>query len=340
LKELNALQTVKPRVEDIVALALEEIAYDPNLAEMPDDDMEDSDDDAKFTDDDQFDNDYADDEDTSWKVRRAACLLVVALVEAFPDLSALLYERCHAPLLARFREREESVKMDVFDAYTALVRVRGAAAASSDGGAELKALAGDAEADSAVLLRQLRVTRSPRLKVRIYGVLRALLAAAGGGGYRGTAVVATARDSLEESGAPNTLKIEVLQFLRLAFCPDAAAELLPEVPPLVPRLTVAMEDRYFKVVSEAVGVAERLGAMCAAGKGGEEAAQTLFEAVLQTLDGKDLDQEVKESAIRCARYLATSPTSAATDSRACIALTIVGAQRVVLWLAGICLECA
>jgi hypothetical protein len=160
------LQVLKPHMERVLTLAKTEIAYDPNLADTGDVDMEDSDQEDYDDGDDggEYDDDeYNDDEDTSWKVRRAACLLVVALVAAYPERSAALYSQCRPTLQARFKEREESVKLDVFVAYSALVRQRGATASDE----ERKQLAADASEDTSALVKQLRATRSAKLKVRV-----------------------------------------------------------------------------------------------------------------------------------------------------------------------------
>lgn len=151
-------------MDSVLALAKAEIAHDPNLADTGDVDMESSDEDFYDEDDggEYDDGEYNDDEDTSWKVRRAACLLVVALVAAYPEHSAALYSECRPTLQARFKEREESVKLDVFVAFSALVRQRGATASEE----ERKGLAVDATDVTSALVKQLRATRSAKLKVR------------------------------------------------------------------------------------------------------------------------------------------------------------------------------
>lgn len=68
------------------------------------------------------DEEYSDDEDVSWKVRRAAAKCLATIVCAYPDRFADVYARACPALLARFREREESVKIDVFQAFIALLR--------------------------------------------------------------------------------------------------------------------------------------------------------------------------------------------------------------------------
>ena len=89
---MRAVQTVRGRVDAFTALALRELSFDPNLAAADSDDdamVDDGDDDGAdgMVDDDDDDegyaDDFSDDEDLSWKVRRAAAGLVVALVRAY-----------------------------------------------------------------------------------------------------------------------------------------------------------------------------------------------------------------------------------------------------------------
>lgn len=64
----------------------------------------------------------------SWKVRRSAAKVISAVAAAFPEALSTIYSQASAELVSRFREREESVKMDVFAAMIALLRQVGAAA--------------------------------------------------------------------------------------------------------------------------------------------------------------------------------------------------------------------
>ncbi|GAB0498136.1 hypothetical protein MMPV_009477 [Pyropia vietnamensis] len=74
--------------------------------------------------------DYSDDEDASWPVRRAAVWLCHALVQVDRVVAAVggvssrdTYVSNSQTLSARFSEREEVVKLDVFDAFSGLLAV-------------------------------------------------------------------------------------------------------------------------------------------------------------------------------------------------------------------------
>lgn len=69
------------------------------------------------------DEDYSDDEDASWKVRRAAAKLVAAVIVSQPELLPTIYPQAAPALVQRFREREENVKTDVFSAFVDLVHM-------------------------------------------------------------------------------------------------------------------------------------------------------------------------------------------------------------------------
>lgn len=121
---------IAPFLDNIEKIALKYLSFDPNYA--GDDDAEaadDDDDQSKMqTDGDGFDDDqlsdeaYSDDDDMSWKVRRACAKCLAALVDLRPERIITSYERIAPRLISRFDEREENVKLDVFDAARALLR--------------------------------------------------------------------------------------------------------------------------------------------------------------------------------------------------------------------------
>lgn len=67
------------------------------------------------------DDDYTDDDDVSWKVRRAASKCLVAIFNNYGDMLPTLYRSACPALVGRFKEREENVKLDIFGAFIVLV---------------------------------------------------------------------------------------------------------------------------------------------------------------------------------------------------------------------------
>lgn len=81
------------------------------------------------------DEEYSDDEDVSWKVRRAAAKCLQAIIESYPDLLKDIYPKSATALIGRFKEREENVKSDIFQTFVDLVKQIGATAERFEGAA-------------------------------------------------------------------------------------------------------------------------------------------------------------------------------------------------------------
>ncbi|KAG8364032.1 hypothetical protein BUALT_Bualt19G0084000 [Buddleja alternifolia] len=109
--------------DQILHLILEFLSYDPNFT----DDMEGDADDGSYAEeeDDESANEYTDDEDVSWKVRRAAAKCLTALIVSRPEMLPRLYVEACPKLIDRFKEREENIKMDVFSTFIELLRQTG-----------------------------------------------------------------------------------------------------------------------------------------------------------------------------------------------------------------------
>ena len=63
-----------------------------------------------------------DDDDTSWKVRRAAVKLIEAITNSRPEMLREVY-KVYARLLAeRFKERDENVKCNILETFRVLLK--------------------------------------------------------------------------------------------------------------------------------------------------------------------------------------------------------------------------
>lgn len=110
--------------------ALRFLKYDPNLADDDDEDMDAAGSDQESGEEDfEEEGGYEDEDDASWKVRRCAAKALYVLVTTRSDGDLLedgtLYDRVAPALISRFKEREESVRLEVLAALAALVRVTG-----------------------------------------------------------------------------------------------------------------------------------------------------------------------------------------------------------------------
>lgn len=112
---LRCSREVSPHLAELSNMILTLISYDPNFYDTGDGDAMD--------DGEEFDEDLvdSDDDDNSWKVRRAALKVLAAMVKGLPDKLADIYSTFASPLISRFSEREESVRLDVFSTFGEMV---------------------------------------------------------------------------------------------------------------------------------------------------------------------------------------------------------------------------
>eukprot|EP01029_Cantina_marsupialis_P020292 TRINITY_DN4759_c0_g4_i1.p1 TRINITY_DN4759_c0_g4~~TRINITY_DN4759_c0_g4_i1.p1 ORF type:complete len:1254 (-),score=383.99 TRINITY_DN4759_c0_g4_i1:186-3401(-) len=112
---------VAPFAEKLVHTCAEFIAYDPNFSY--DDIVEESEEedyyDSEFEDFDDYG--YDDDSDNSWKVRKASTRLLKTLIIHLPFLLPLVHKEVAEKLIICFREREESVRLDIVECFTILL---------------------------------------------------------------------------------------------------------------------------------------------------------------------------------------------------------------------------
>lgn len=101
------------------------LSYDPNYDYDAQDDAgdEDMDDEYDEDEDDMADeySDISDDDDSTWKIRRAAVRLISAISAFRHDMLPYIFKTYGPNLVGRFKEREESVRVDVITTFTQLL---------------------------------------------------------------------------------------------------------------------------------------------------------------------------------------------------------------------------
>lgn len=118
--------------DEVIEACLRYLKFDPNYAVDDDEDMdededEDPEDDQDSDEDDEFedDGDFDGDDDASWKVRRCAAKALYTLISTrSTDLleKGTLYPQIAIPLVKRFEEREENVRLEIISTVALLVR--------------------------------------------------------------------------------------------------------------------------------------------------------------------------------------------------------------------------
>eukprot|EP00192_Tetraselmis_astigmatica_P000226 CAMPEP_0117662728 /NCGR_PEP_ID=MMETSP0804-20121206/8205_1 /TAXON_ID=1074897 /ORGANISM="Tetraselmis astigmatica, Strain CCMP880" /LENGTH=1235 /DNA_ID=CAMNT_0005469641 /DNA_START=95 /DNA_END=3802 /DNA_ORIENTATION=- len=298
-------QDARKFLEQVFVLSLKYLSYDPNY-DMDANDDEDMDDDMD-EDDNDSDEQYSDDEDMSWKVRRAAAKCLAAIITNYQDLLPNLYPKACPELVTRFKEREENVKADIFATFTDLLRVVGSNSSSnlngSDGGV-LQLLRADVPAIMRAATRQLK-EKSVKTKVGVFVVLKELLTVLKDCVEEHVeALMPGLLHALQDKGANTGLKIEALEFLNLAMAESKRETFQPHIPLLSKPVFAAVGERYYKVTSAALQVCQQMVHVMRPGEAPvpQELQGTivpLYEAVMVRLGAQDQDQEVKEHAISC-----------------------------------------
>ena len=63
-----------------------------------------------------------DDDDTSWKVRRASIKVIDVIFSNRPELMKTLYSRYTKKLVDRFKERDDNVKCNILESFQTLLK--------------------------------------------------------------------------------------------------------------------------------------------------------------------------------------------------------------------------
>ncbi|KAG0260456.1 Cullin-associated NEDD8-dissociated protein 1 [Actinomortierella ambigua] len=121
---LRCPSEVSTFIEPIIDLSLKYLRHDPNYDDGDDEDDGDESmgsDDEEEEDDEEDDGEYSDDDDMSWKVRRASARILAAIIGTRQDLLGQLYSSIAPALINRFKEREETVRVEILQTFITLL---------------------------------------------------------------------------------------------------------------------------------------------------------------------------------------------------------------------------
>ncbi|KAJ3238596.1 Cullin-associated NEDD8-dissociated protein 1 [Chytriomyces hyalinus] len=343
---------ISAHIPEITKVSLEYLKHDPNYDDGEDDDEDeemeqdgDADDEMDEDDDEEGDEDedgYSDDEDMSWKVRRASAKTLSSIINTRTELIESFFDNVAPTLVKRFKEREESVRVEILQTFITLIRQVGALHGVSGG-------AGNAAAKKAVrgiqvttLLQNLVGKLSKTLSKELNGksvptrqsgfiLLRELAVVLEGGlqdtfGQFVASIEASLATSTTEAAKKHgkgpkpinnlNLKIEVLDFLKVALPLHNPSVFSPYLQNLVPPIVAAISGKFFKVTSEALVVSVELVKVIRPFSSNHSAdamvedvpstpthpkateyIQSLYKTIFARVNVADLDVEVKERAI-------------------------------------------
>ncbi|KAL5714673.1 Cullin-associated NEDD8-dissociated protein 1 [Ranunculus cassubicifolius] len=302
---LRCPRDISSYCEEILHLSLEYLSYDPNFTDNMEEDTDNEDNDEE--EDDESADEYTDDEDISWKVRRAAAKCLAAVIVSRPEMLKKIYEEACPKLIDRFKEREENVKMDVFNTFIELLRQTGNVTKGQIDTNELSPrwlLNQEVPKIVKSLNKQLR-EKSVKTKIGAFSVLKELVVVLPNclADHIGSLVPGIEK-ALNEKTSTSNLKIEALVFTRLVMASHSPSVFHPYIKVLSSPILYAVSERYYKVTAEALRVCGELVRVVrpsfqVCDFDFKPYVHPIYEAILKRLANQDQDQEVKECAISC-----------------------------------------
>lgn len=318
LQTLEALITrcpseLKSHINDIEKLALRFIKHDPNRM---DDDEEDADMDVdednqedEDDDDDDYEGDFDDEDDLSWKVRKAAARDIAALIRAYPSQLASFYGAVAKALISRFAEDEDNVRMEALSTFLTLLHQTAAlgvgksentGAGAGDPLAGLRAHTGALATQCAKLLSD-KHTKIPT-RVSALQVLRQAMHVLNGGFDANLAqLVPLCPKSLSVKNASSVLKTEALLFLNSLLTLHEPALFAKLTTQIWSAIETAIKDGHYKIIAEGLSVCGQFVKVLTAAGTTSDQAKTLIPKIFTVTHAKfvpnELDKEVKEAAI-------------------------------------------
>ncbi|KAM3878341.1 cullin-associated NEDD8-dissociated protein 2 [Diretmus argenteus] len=315
---------MSPHVATVIQLCLKFMTFDPNY--NYDNNEEDEEDSMDTEDglDQESDDEYSDDDDMSWKVRRSSVKCLEALIATRRDLLLSFYSSVCPALLARFKEREENVRADIFAAFVTLLRQtrppsshHGLAVASSDHGASreeepaVAMLKKQVPMVVKVLHRQLK-EKSIRSRQGCFCLLTELAHTVPGSLEQHVpALIPGIIFSLTDKSSSSTMRIDALSFLHVLLLSHPPQAFQSHMQVLVPPVAGCVDDSFYKITSEALLVTQQLVRVMRPLEHNATAGdfdpkpfvKQVFSGTLKRLKATDIDQEVKERAISCMGHM-------------------------------------
>ncbi|VAI22516.1 unnamed protein product [Triticum turgidum subsp. durum] len=306
---LRCPRDISPYYEGILNLALEYVSYDPNITDSMKEDAHE----AVFPIDvietslifspSESASEYKDDKNASWK----AC----------------------TKLINRFREREENVKMDIFNTFIELLRQTGNVTKGQ----------GDIDESSPRWLLKQEVPkvvksidsqlyeRSIKTKVGAFSVLKELVVLLPDclADHLGS-LVPWIEMYLNDKSYTSSLKIEALAFTRILMAPHSPSVFHPYIQILCDAIVSAIGDIYYKVTADALRACGELVRVLrpnfeARSINCRPYISPIYEAIWARLANQD--QEVNECAISCmSLVIATFGDGLQRELPSCLSLLV------------------
>ncbi|CAL4060788.1 unnamed protein product, partial [Meganyctiphanes norvegica] len=307
---LRCPKEITEHLPTIVKVCLQCLQYDPNYNY---DDYDDEDGQMDMDDDDEGeeDDEYSDDDDMSWKVRRASAKCLEAVISTRHEMLVEFYKTVSPQLISRFKEREENVKVDIFHAYMALLRQT---RPSHNINVDPDAMEQE-EGTISMLKQQVpslvkgvhRQMKEKSIKTRqgCFSLLTELVQVYPGAlTHHIHMLIPGIQFSLGDKNSSSNMKIDTLAFVHCLLVHHSGDIFHDYIGELLPSVVTCVADPFYKITSEALLVLQALVKVIrpldlASSFDFTPYTGDLYHCTLARLRAADLDQEVKERAIAC-----------------------------------------
>ena len=290
---------------------------------------------------DQEDNDtndsndeYSDDDDMSWKVRRASAKCIDAIISTRTDMILDFYHDISPQLIKRFKEREENVKVDIYHAYISLLKQTRTAPmgnmAESNGNSSIVSPVALLQSQVPSIIKSLhKQLREKSVKTRsgAFALLTELIHVLPNSMSNDAAtLIPGILYSLSDKNSSSNMKIDALAFLNLFLQKNPPSVFQPHTQILLPTIISSVGDTFYKISSEALLVLTQMIRVIRPSPGNDtfpfiSYIKPIYDCTFGKLRAADIDQEVKERAISCmGQIIATFGDSMAEQLNVCLPL--------------------
>ncbi|KAF5287245.1 hypothetical protein FQR65_LT12289 [Abscondita terminalis] len=302
---------ITPHISSIIKLCLKYMTYDPNYNYDEDDEFLDEKnvDMIEDDEDDEENDEYSDDDDMSWKVRRSAAKCLESVITSRHELLPEFYKSLSAALIARFKEREENVKSDIFHAYIALLKQTKRSISVNIDPDSME------QEETPIFLLQQQVPlivkgvhgqmkeKSIKTRQDCFQLLKELCSVLPGAlTHHIGEVIPGIQYSLSEKYSSSNMKIDALSFIYCLLTSHPPEVFHPYMCVLLLPVVHSVGDNFYKITAEALLVLQELVKVMRPLNSPVTFDYTpytknIYKCTLVRLKASDIDQEVKERAI-------------------------------------------
>ena len=314
VKHVKGFEACEKYVKVFIDLCMKYTCYDPNFAYDEDEDSaedmeidENGGDDFEESDyeDDYDDGVYSDDDDTSWKVRKAAANCLVAILHAYPQALNTILEASFNTLVQRLKERDEGVKCEILSTLQSFLAKFSEQNSSLDKQTREKCAAiinGKVGKLVKSSLKELG-SASSRIKFCYISLLKELVGAPDVHIFQyASDLLKKVQSLINDKNLETNLKVEIFLLLRdLLRLSDDNAYNTKSLKELLSTLLASVDEKSFKVSAEAFRtlfraleiIYKRWDTMY------ENVIVDIYDTAFVQMTSTDIDQDVREESITC-----------------------------------------